>query len=101
MRLLLSKLFFLTLLLFSITETAKASHIMGGEITYLYLGKFGTSFRYKIKLNIYSNCDTNTASSVYWNGITDPITISIYYASDGSLYTNITDYATISDITPT
>jgi gliding motility-associated-like protein len=97
----LGKLFFLTLLLFSITETAKASHIMGGEITYLYLDRNGpvdAPYRYKIKLNIYSNCDTN---SQFKQGILDPIPINIYYASDGSLDTTYYFYATVTDITPT
>jgi gliding motility-associated-like protein len=97
----LSKLFFLIFFLFSIAETAKASHIMGGEVTYLYLdnnGPVGTPFRYKIKFNIYTNCDTidyNNYSS-YPHGLNFPFSFDVYNASDGSLYKTFPEAGTPS-----
>lgn len=34
-----------------------ASHLVGGSLGYEYMGKVGLSYRYKIKLIVYNNCD--------------------------------------------
>jgi gliding motility-associated-like protein len=44
--------------------SAVASHLMGGEVKYTYLGALGTGtnkYRYKITYNLYVNCDPSTS----------------------------------------
>lgn len=52
-----------------VSNLSYATHIMGGEVTYLYLdnnGASSTPFRYKIKFSIYTNCN---AGSLFPTGI--------------------------------
>ena len=42
--------------------SAKANHIMGGEMTYLYIGTSGTNLQYSVSMNVYA--DRNGAG---WN----------------------------------
>lgn len=52
---------FLAFLLFiSFGTSLLASHLIGGSLGYEYLGKVGANYRYKVKLTVYNNCDTNS-----------------------------------------
>lgn len=51
----------LIFLLLKLTDFASASHLMGGNLGYEYLGPSGGNFQYKIRLILYYNCDANSA----------------------------------------
>lgn len=50
----MKKLLFILLLL--ITETLSASHIVGGEMWYTYVGRSGSNYVYKISMYMYFDC---------------------------------------------
>ncbi len=37
---------------------AKATHLVGGSITYTYIGKFSNNFRYSVKVDMFRDCST-------------------------------------------
>jgi len=37
---------------------AKATHLIGGSITYTYVGKFNNSYRYLVKVDMFRDCST-------------------------------------------
>ncbi|HCQ28918.1 MAG TPA: hypothetical protein DIU39_01455, partial [Flavobacteriales bacterium] len=37
-----------------------ATHLIGGNIGYEYIGQFGSNYRYKIILTVYNNCDSTS-----------------------------------------
>jgi len=51
----LAKLTFLLLLLLAFTEV-RATHVVGGEVTYSYLSSTATTNTYKIRLTLYRDC---------------------------------------------
>lgn len=85
---------------FLVCSEAKASHLMGGEVTYTYLDAAGPSpniNRYKITFNLYTWCGAGSSFQ------TPPASISVgvYYANNGtefSLYT--VALSSSSNITP-
>ncbi len=48
------------LLLVSIGSSVFASHLVGGNLGYEYIGKFGANYRYKVMLTVYNNCDATS-----------------------------------------
>lgn len=49
---------FILLITFSIS--VYASHLIGGNLGYEYIGKFGSLYRYKVILTTYTNCDATS-----------------------------------------
>ncbi len=66
------KRFFLALLLGIVPFASNATHVMGGEVTYTFLGQVGSNFQYEIKYAIYTDDNSN-----FPNGITN-INTGIY-----------------------
>ena len=51
-------LFICISLLFLSIAPAKATHLIGGSITYTYVGKFNNNYRYFVKVDMFRDCST-------------------------------------------
>lgn len=76
MKVLSCKYFFLLLAFIGLAGGAKATHLVGGSMSYQYVGRLGNgNFQYRVTLKVYRDCD---ASQVPF----DPkISIGVYHAS--------------------
>ncbi|SFC15712.1 gliding motility-associated C-terminal domain-containing protein [Flexibacter flexilis DSM 6793] len=90
-------LLFVCLLAYS---QAMASHIVGGEITYKYLGQLGSSatpFRYKIDLTVYVDRNSQFPNG---NPETGNIFVGVYAANSCNLYKTLTMTPNPVDVLP-
>lgn len=73
---------------------ANSTHLVGGFISYEYIGRVGNSnnFRYRVTLTIYRDCDKGQA------GYDDPLRLCIYSRADNSLVR--TEYVRNPTVTP-
>jgi gliding motility-associated-like protein len=71
------KILFLILLVLSIGR-ASATHIVGGEVTYKYLGIVAGGYSYRVSLNIYEDCLNGTPSAI---AADDPAFIGVFISS--------------------
>lgn len=89
--------FYIILLLYSLRSFG--SHIIGGEMTYQYMGKSGSSFVYQVSLSIYEDCKNgnplaiaqdNPAIIVAYDGVGNPVALdtAVYFDSSISVPTN-------------
>ena len=79
------KKFVLLILFFSTVLTAFATHISGGEMSYIYLGP-GTlpgTLKYQINLTMYKDCNAGGAD------LDALVTFTVFQNSDGSQFLNI------------
>jgi gliding motility-associated-like protein len=60
---------------FFIVGNIKATHLIGGNLGYEYIGPVGNMFRYKIVFSTFTNCD-NTSQIPFPE---NPLTIGVYY----------------------
>ncbi|MFT5600058.1 MAG: gliding motility-associated-like protein [Flavobacteriales bacterium] len=51
----------LPIVFFTATSEVKASHFVGGNIGYEYIGKVGADYRYKILMTVYVDCGSSSA----------------------------------------
>lgn len=51
---------FLLLFFLTLSFSGQASHLVGGNLRYEYIGEFGGQHRYRIELTTYVNCDNNS-----------------------------------------
>lgn len=49
-------LFLLLLSVFAILDIAEATHLVGGSLTYTYIGKAGQDYEYSVKVTMYRDC---------------------------------------------
>ncbi len=73
----MKKLFFVIALITFLVPTTKATHIVGGELNYLYLG----NDNYEIRLTVYRDC---------WNGVPpfdDPAALGVFDTNNVLLQT--------------
>ena len=64
----------LSLLAIALSLSVSATHLIGGNLGYEYIGKVGSMYRYKLILTTYTNCDATS-------NITYPesdVTIGVY-----------------------
>ncbi len=88
--------FFLTVLALS-PQILSARHIIGGEITYKFLGVFGGSNRYEITMKIYRDCYGGGA------GFDDPAKVAIYRGTeDNNAYVTTLNFSnpTVKNLPP-
>ena len=64
-------LFVVASLLLLLNVPAKATHLMGGSITYTYLGTRAGQYRYSIKVDMFRDCNSATPFD-------DPIVLSLF-----------------------
>jgi len=56
---LIARIFVFALLLLSF-QSSYATHLIGGNLAYEYIGKFGANYRFKLILTTYTNCDASS-----------------------------------------
>ncbi|MDX5444406.1 MAG: hypothetical protein LPJ89_11575, partial [Hymenobacteraceae bacterium] len=91
----LLKLFLLVMGFFMLQNSASATHLMGGETKYVYLGALGspsTPFRYRVTFDIYYNCPGSGVASP-----PNSITVSFWDKTTGAWIKNV-NYS--NNITP-
>jgi gliding motility-associated-like protein len=72
----------LVLVLSLLYYPCSASHIVGGEFTYKYVGSTGSGYKYELKLTIYEDC-LNAKEGVI--GGDDPGLFAVYSVAGGSV----------------
>src|SRR5690606_12033754 len=92
------KRYFIAILLFFFAfSEANSTHLVGGFISYEYIGRVGNSnnFRYRVTLTIYRDCDKGQAP------YDDPLRLCIYSRTNNSLVrTEFVRNPTISQVKP-
>ncbi len=61
------------MVLCAIFQTSYATHLMGGSFTYEYIGKVGTQYSYKLKIQMFRDCYNSTTP------FDNSIQVGIYY----------------------
>ena len=69
---------------------AHASHIVGGEVTYAYLGDSGIYSKYRISISIYEDCQNGQPAAIAQD---NPAYVGIYGASDNPFITDSIFYS--------
>jgi gliding motility-associated-like protein len=67
----MKKIVAFSLLLTCFSPIARASHITGGEMSYVYLGPYGSQYQYGVTLKLYMRCNSGRV-------FPDPAIISIF-----------------------
>ena len=80
-------LLILTLAIFFSGNQASATHLMGGEATYRFLGIVNGNYQYEIKFSVYVDWDS-TANAFYQNngGFIPSINYGVYNTSNNALF---------------
>ena len=71
----MKKLFLIVLLLTVLAPTTKATHIVGGELNYLYLG----NDNYEIRLTVYRDCANGNPAAIFSDSIANLIIYFNFY----------------------
>jgi hypothetical protein len=69
---------------------ARASHIVGGEVTYAYLGDSGIYNKYRISISIYEDCQNGQPAAIAQD---NPAYVGIYGASANPFITDSIFYS--------
>ncbi len=75
---------------------ARATHIIGGELTYKYIDSEAAGYRYRVTLAIYEDCLNGTAAGIAGD---DPGYIAVY-DGHGNLFHYDSAYHSVADTVP-
>ena len=93
MRLSYIKHIILLLTLSCIALSTQATHLVGGSMSYQYVGRLGNgNFQYRVTLKVYRDCQ---ASSVEFD---DNISLGAYNASNSRSLARIFDFAKLAEV---
>ncbi|NCX95766.1 MAG: hypothetical protein EBX41_05025, partial [Chitinophagia bacterium] len=74
----MKRIIFFILLLSAFAHNLYASHIVGGDVTYKYIGSSGSSSVYEITIIIYQDCQNGQPSAIQDDY---PVYLAIYDAA--------------------